>query len=881
MPRIVYTAIPATTPDYRQIEVITPHPAAARAIGAPHRSLQTAAENVVDAHGFKVAPPLIARRTLVRAVAQVTGADEADVDTSAALATRLLLPLQTVMRADIDPARLDEFGSERVKQLAAVVVTYRKLLRENALLDEAELLQFAAGLEQEQHCLYVHGFFRARPEEVAFINAAAAGGSVMVLPVHDHPMFRANAAALDRFAAHGWSAEAPVTVSGQLGARLAARFRGNAAAVMPGETTAIGYPDIDAEVRGALGQIKTLLAAGIPPAKIVLTARDVRLYSEAVAAVATEYGVPVHRNYRIGLAETNCGNWLKLLLDAARDELPFEPTLRLVAHPLGAGIEAGDWSQARAFHAHGIAEWSETAPALTALDWPKKATRSEWVARFTACLKTFRLRQFCVDQPRDLLALDQLMTALTDDFHATETLDRGRFADEVAGILSLLTVPVDPGTGGVDMHEPQTLSGAAYDHLFVLGAVDGILPGPVEDNPVVDFFARRQLAQNGVEFESAADIARWEELGFHFLLESGTGHVHFSFAQMLEGKPKEPSDYLERLQLAGENATADATMVFSFPEWRRQMLGAATGDDRVLTAARRARAIELRRETDTEYDEFDGVTGVQGSAANRMWSASQLLKLGQCPFRWFAEKVLRAQPVTEPDLGLAPDVLGRLYHKVLELVLADVPVGTDPREWARQKLDESFTAAETDAEVALPHLPAWPAQRMEHLDILRAAIKSEDFLGTGARVIDREVEFRAQWHGLRVMGYIDRVDQTPDGLVFIDYKTGGKPNGIKGRSGALEQDVQIPIYIEAAAPSLYPSRPVSSGYYYSIRKAKSVGEVGAAAIPELREFADLVRRRLTTGNFPVDPDAKQDACKYCDYESMCRKGHRLTRKTSR
>jgi RecB family exonuclease len=131
------------------------------------------------------------------------------------------------------------------------------------------------------------------------------------------------------------------------------------------------------------------------------------------------------------------------------------------------------------------------------------------------------------------------------------------------------------------------------------------------------------------------------------------------------------------------------------------------------------------------------------------------------------------------------------------------------------------------------------------------------------------------------MGYIDRVDQSPEGLVFIDYKTGGKPNGIKSRSGALDQDVQIPIYIEAAAPSLYPGRSVSSGYYFSIRQAKSVGEVAAEPIPELKEFADLVRHRLATGNFPVDPDAKQEACTYCDFESVCRKGHRLTRKTAR
>lgn len=881
MPRIVYTSIPAAAVDFREFDVITPHPTAARALGAPHRSLQSWARDVAAADGFSVAPPLIARRLLVRAVAQVTGADDAEFDVSAALASRLLLPLQTVMRADIDPARLLEFGSERVQQLAAVAMKYRTFLREAELLDEAELLQFAAERVSDQVRIYVHGFFRARPEEVAFINAFAADESVMVLPVHDHSMFRANAVAQESLILNGWTVADREAESTTVGSRLAARFRGEAADVSPDQAVAVAYADIDAEVRGVLGQVKILMAAGTPAANIVLTARDVRQYSETVAAVAAEYDLPLHRNYRVTLAETNAGNWLELLLDAARDDLAFEPTLRVVAHPLGVGMGVKDWSAARACHAQGITEWSKIAPALTALDWPKKATRAEWIVRWNECLKEFRIRELCVDRPRDLLALVQLENALTDDYHGAETLDRGRFADEIAGILSLLTVPVDPGAGGVEFHEPQTLSGARYDHLFILGAVDGILPGPVEDNPVVDFYERVQLAKNEVAFESAADIARWEELGFHFLLEAGRRQVHFSYAQMLDGKPRSASDYLSRLDLTAAETAKETDAVFSAPEWRRQMLATAAGDDPVLVDARRARAIELGRETSPDYDEFDGVTGVTGYAAKRMWSASQLLKLGQCPFRWFAEKALRVQPVVEPHLGLAPDVQGRLYHKVLELVLADVPGDADPREWAVQKLGDAFTAAEKDDEVALPHMPAWPAQRMEHLEVLSRAINSDDFLAAGARVVGQEVEFRANWHGLPVVGYIDRVDQGPGGLVFIDYKTGGKPNGIKGSSGALELDVQIPIYIEAAAPKLYPGQPVHGGYYYSIRKAKLLGEVGADPVPELREFADLVRHRVATGNFPVDPDAKQDACKYCDFEAVCRKGHRLTRKTAR
>lgn len=229
-------------------------------------------------------------------------------------------------------------------------------------------------------------------------------------------------------------------------------------------------------------------------------------------------------------------------------------------------------------------------------------------------------------------------------------------------------------------------------------------------------------------------------------------------------------------------------------------------------------------------------------------------------------------------LGLAPDVRGRLYHKVLELVLTDVPEYTDAREVALERLESAFDQAANDESVALPSLPAWPAQRLEHLDVLHRAIRSEDFIGPDARVVGLEAEFTGYWHGLRVYGVIDRVDQTPEGLVLIDYKTGRKPKGVKDADGNLTIDIQLPIYLEAAAPTLPQGNTVTGGNYFSISRAEILAEVDTQAAPELAEFADAVLARLAAGRFPVEPDARQDACTFCEYTSVCRRGHRLTRK---
>jgi CRISPR/Cas system-associated exonuclease Cas4 (RecB family) len=49
-------------------------------------------------------------------------------------------------------------------------------------------------------------------------------------------------------------------------------------------------------------------------------------------------------------------------------------------------------------------------------------------------------------------------------------------------------------------------------------------------------------------------------------------------------------------------------------------------------------------------------------------------------------------------------------------------------------------------------------------------------------------------------------------------------------------------------------------------------------VPVLEEFAEHLKRSLADGRFPVDPDVKRDACVYCDFAAVCRKGPRLDRK---
>src|SRR5215204_7101725 len=134
------------------------------------------------------------------------------------------------------------------------------------------------------------------------------------------------------------------------------------------------------------------------------------------------------------------------------------------------------------------------------------------------------------------------------------------------------------------------------------------------------------------------------------------------------------------------------------------------------------------------------------------------------------------------------------------------------------------------------------------------------------QVVETEVGFSGEWRGFRVEGRVDRVDRTPEGLVFVDYKT-------KGR--VPKPDLQLPIYREAAAPALFGEEHVKDAYYYSLTKGERI-RGKPLATNELADVAEEARANLEDGYLP--PDRLQRVCANCEFDLVCRRGPRLDRK---
>ncbi|MBD1916267.1 MULTISPECIES: PD-(D/E)XK nuclease family protein [Cyanophyceae] len=894
-------------------QLVTPSRLAARALHAQHQALRQLAIKAVESGGKKIAPDRTAQR-LFRQVVQDLAQPVDGLGTARAWMPGVRSLLQSSPNLSTVTAT-----SPRIAQLLDVAKAYQTALSEQGFIDGADLYWQAAESKVPPQQLLIYGYFQPRPDELAWINALAADESVLFLPIAESPLFADSQTSVDWLVEQGWQVTGELDTRSQssnggenvdakseqnpgnfaLGESLSQVFCGARDRVSSGElgqgqqngtqkpglsgaTTSYAYSTLEAEVRGTLAQVKALLNDGTLARDIAIVARDEVAYGPKLIDIAWEYGVPLRALYQTPLLSTRLGTWLNLLVDVLDAKFPFEGTARLLSHVLASNPDRDFWATARRQYPQDFAAWKALAQDHLDLDLDLLAQinqarrRDTWVELWQSILGRFDLRRRCARWARESVAFNRFRDALRELAEPeAEILNWGEFRQELRDLLDSLTVPAQPGRGGVELHSPRSVVGARYTHLFVIGMAEGVLPAPIGNDPLLDFFERQQLRQQKVMLPSAAEMARREALNVYFLLQTVTTAVVFSYPQLEGRKELLPSPYLAQLGLKPSEPPVPA--IASPEEHRRTVLRhSSQTEDPVLLAAVHAYAVEQGRESSAAANEYDGVIGIPFDYGNWPFSVSQLRNLGQCPFNWFANKLLKLGPPEETDDDLNPSQIGQLYHRVLELVLAAWGEHPELEVADPGMLHAAFAIAER--ELISPTLPAWTLRREEHLRILALALQDPNFLPTGAEPVLLEGDFEGEWHGLKVRGRIDRIDRTEAGLVLIDYKTGkSRPLGIKDQTGKACIDLQLPLYREAAGPARFDEL-IADAYYYSIRGREKIALSSKAPQHELPAAIERCKIHLETGHYPVQPDTERKACTYCDFDALCRQGDRLSRK---
>ncbi|MGL5034131.1 MAG: PD-(D/E)XK nuclease family protein, partial [Microcystaceae cyanobacterium] len=621
---------------------ITPNRHAARALGVPFYSLKELAQETItqSEKPWSLASPVRAYYQLRNVIRDIINPQDLEGT------TRTWMPIiQNLLRANPQLTLTDTL-SDRSKQLIQTAIAYQTALHQNQQFDFAELYWQAINVLEntaQKHSLLIYGYFTPSPDEIAFITAIAGDNSFIYLPTGEEDLFSSQRHTIATLKQEGWqtvkSQTKPTALQSQF---LSVNPQ---TIVQEIQTSYQIYSDQDIEARSILTQIKQLLYQGISAQEIVIVTAQDTLWGNLLLDMAWELGIALRLPYNISLSETRLGAWFAHLIQVIDQGFPYELTRRLLHHPLSPFLTPENWQQIQTNPPKNLNQWQtilvNTVVNLQDFPLPTKANRQAWLSTFQELLQNLQIRENAAHWAKESVAYQNLekgLQALAEP--SQEIISWSQWRDELLTSLSILQTTAYPGREGIELHNASSIVGARYTHVFVLDLVEGKLPAAVKDDPVLDFFERQQLESEDIYLPNAADLARQEAARFYQLLSLATESITFSHSRIdrqgLSYGSAEPSSYLDRL---GLTASEVILPIASIELARQQYLRHPQRflDDPLLNQVLEHFTVANQRENQTlteEFTQYNGDVGIPVNLETHIFSASQLLQLGQCPFKW-------------------------------------------------------------------------------------------------------------------------------------------------------------------------------------------------------------------------------------------------------
>jgi ATP-dependent helicase/nuclease subunit B len=285
--------------------------------------------------------------------------------------------------------------------------------------------------------------------------------------------------------------------------------------------------------------------------------------------------------------------------------------------------------------------------------------------------------------------------------------------------------------------------------------------------------------------------------------------------------------------------------------------------------------------------------GAVSTPTTRTWSVSALETYIACPFKFFAQHVLKLREDPEDEEVMSPRTQGLFVHQVFEAFFSSWQasghgaITPENLDVARAMFTEVVDSALEELSDLAPEEAGLERTRL--LGSSSAAGLGEAVLRMEAErpvgVVQRLLEARLEGNfvietseGSRVVplrGKADRIDLLEDGTFrLIDYKLGWPPN----RSLAL----QLPIYslcAEQCLPRLEGRRPsLGEAVYVAFKGPRRIVPLFSTPADREKVLADAQQRLVTVidaiakGEFPPAPD-DVFRCESCEFAAVCRKDY--------
>jgi len=399
--------------------------------------------------------------------------------------------------------------------------------------------------------------------------------------------------------------------------------------------------------------------------------------------------------------------------------------------------------------------------------------------------------------------------------------------------------------GQVELINFNQSNSGQYDALIIAGASFKHLPGRLSSSGFFNDTVRQEL---GLKHWS---IHRQERFSQFRRLLHAADKILITYTKSQNGEAQLPSPWVDLLisfhQTAyGNNLNAaDLRALLNHPDSQLR-----NPDQAVLPSITKQPAPKLPK----------ALVPKRISA-----SAHQMLIL--CPYRFFAARGLNLKPREAIAEQLGKRDYGNLVHQCLQAFhYQQKRVSTISRNDAialltkisKKRFNEIL---ETDYShrswwqtwaALIPVYIDWQIRREEDWQVKETEQKAAKQLDKSRVVLE---------------GRIDRVDENPEGLSLIDYKTGGAHKKSELESGEDVQLLSYALMVEQTHELLYLHIDRSKGVK---AEGKIEAEELATLIPQLEQRLDSILYAIQHGE-PMPAWGDEKTCQYCEFSGLCRR----------
>jgi RecB family exonuclease len=455
-------------------------------------------------------------------------------------------------------------------------------------------------------------------------------------------------------------------------------------------------------------------------------------------------------------------------------------------------------------------------------------------------------------------------------------------APELRRWIEEATFAHDGGGAGLHLLDAQAARFGGFDELTLVGLIEGEWPERQRRNI---FYAPGVLASLG--WPSERDRRNAATANFLDLVQSPSSTVALSTFTLDDEALVEPSTLIDdaaglALSRAESPALPDRVFVDEALSLEPVNLEALEAGARDWVAMRMAR-------TDGSDPRYHGAAGPQ---APRELSVSAIETYLTCPFKFFAQRVLRLDEERDDEMVMDPRAQGQFVHEVFEaffrrwqdsgrrtIAPADL---VDARLLFAEVVEDRIAADNLpEAEAAIERTRLLGSPVAAGLGEVVFRMEAERPTPVVERILEEKLRGEFDFAGPRgprrigLHGVADRIDLLEDGTFrLIDYKLSSAPN----KSRAL----QLPIYGLCAEQRLQQHRgrnwTLGEASYISFRGPQRVtplftkrsdrDQVMTAAQERLIDTVDAIER----GEFPPTP-TDVFVCGFCSFAAVCRKDY--------